>query len=76
VSCGSAAAGRAAAGAGHGRGPHQAVWRGAAVLRQRWPPSLAGAQLPVDCVLLLGGVAGAAAGLRRMLLGQWLPAST
>jgi hypothetical protein len=30
------------------------------------PLPLAGAQLPVDCVLLLWGVAGAAAGLRRM----------
>ena len=35
------------------------------------PLPLAGAQLPVDCVLLLGGVAGAAAGLRRMPRGRW-----
>jgi len=33
------------------------------------PLPLAGAQLPVDCVLFLGGVAGAAAGLRRMPRG-------
>jgi len=39
VSCGSAAAGREAAGAGHGRGPQPAVLRIAAVLRRRWPPS-------------------------------------
>jgi hypothetical protein len=36
--CGTTAAGRAAAGAGPGRGPPPAVWRGAAVLRRRWPP--------------------------------------
>jgi hypothetical protein len=33
-----------------------------------------GAQLPVDCVLLLGGVTGAAAGLRRMPRSRWRPA--
>jgi hypothetical protein len=33
-----------------------------------------GAQLPMDCILLLGGVAGAAAGLRHMQLSQWRPA--
>ena len=38
-----------------GRDPQLAVWRGATVLRWRWPPSRAGAQLPVDCVSLLGG---------------------
>ena len=74
MSCGAAAAGRAAAGAGPGRGPQPAVWRGAAVLHRRWPLPRAGAQLPVDCVLLLGGVAGAAAGLRRMPRGRWRPA--
>jgi hypothetical protein len=31
----------------------------------------AGAQLAVDCVLLLGGLAGAGEGLRRMPRGQW-----
>ena len=35
-----AAAGRAAAGAGHWRGPPPAAWRGAAVLLPPWPPSL------------------------------------
>jgi len=34
------AEGRASAGAGHGRGPQPAVWRGAAVLRWRWSLSL------------------------------------
>ena len=39
------------------------------------PLPRAGEQLPVDCVLLLGGVAGAAAaGLRRMPRGRWGPA--
>jgi hypothetical protein len=39
------------------------------------PLPRAGSQLPVDCVLLLGGVAGAAAaGLRRMPRGRWGPA--
>ncbi len=38
------------------------------------PLPRAGVQLPVDCVLLLGGVAGAAAGLRRMPRGRWGPA--
>jgi hypothetical protein len=39
------------------------------------PLPSAGAQLPVDCVLLLGRVAGAAAaGLRRMPRGRWGPA--
>jgi len=64
VSCGAAVAGlrgRGSAGAEHGRGPHQAVCRGAAVLRRRWPPSpCRGAA--VDCVLLLGGVVGAVRG--------------
>ena len=61
VSCGAAVAGRGVAGAEHGRGPQPAVWRGAAVLRRRWPPSpCRGAA--VDCVLLLGGVAGAVRG--------------
>jgi hypothetical protein len=36
---GGAAAGRAAAGAGPGRGPPLAAWRSAAVLRRRWAPS-------------------------------------
>ena len=54
VSCGAAVAGRGVAGAEHGRGPQPAVWRGAAVLRRRWPPSpCRGAA--VDCFLLLGG---------------------
>jgi hypothetical protein len=39
VSCGATMAGRAAAGAGPGRGPPPAVCRCAAVLRRRWPPS-------------------------------------
>ena len=40
-------------------GAQPTVWRDAAVLRRRWPPSpCRGAA--VDCVLLLGGVAGAA----------------
>ena len=61
VSCGAVVAGRGAMGAGQGRGPQQAVCRGAAVLRRRWPPSpCRGAA--VDCVLLLGGVAGAMRG--------------
>ena len=54
VSCGAAVAGRGSAGEEHGRGLHPTVWRGAAVLRRRWPPSpCRGAA--VDCVLLLGG---------------------
>jgi len=61
VSCGAAVAGRAAEGAEHGRGPQPAVWRCATVLRLCWPPSpCRGAA--VDCVLLLGGVAGAVRG--------------
>ena len=61
VSCGAAAAGRGAAGAEHGRGPQPAVWRGATVLHRRWPPSPCRVAA-VDCVLLLGGVAGAVRG--------------
>jgi hypothetical protein len=38
------------------------------------PLPRAGAQLPVHCVLLLGGVAGAGAGRRRMPRGRWRPA--
>jgi hypothetical protein len=34
----------------------------------------AGSQLAVDCVLLLGGVAGAGAGRLRMPRGRWRPA--
>ena len=61
VSCSAAVSGRGSAGAEHGSGPQPAVWRGAAVLRRRWPPSpCRGAA--VDCVLLLGGVAGAVRG--------------
>ncbi len=61
VSCGAAVAGWGSAGVEHGRGPQPAVWRGAEVLRRRWPPSpCRGAT--VDCVLLLGGVAGVVRG--------------
>ena len=58
LSCGTAVAGRGAAGAEHGRGPQPAVWRSATVLRLRWPPSPCRGEA-VDCVLLMGGVAGA-----------------
>jgi hypothetical protein len=33
----------------------------------------AGVQFPVDCVLFLGGMAGAGAGRRRMPRGRWRP---
>jgi hypothetical protein len=63
VSCGAAAAGRAAAGAGPGRGPRQAVWRGqrqavwrgAAVLRRCWPPSPCWGAAPCGLCLVAGG---------------------
>ena len=61
VSCGAAMSGRGAAGAEHGRGPQPAVWRNSSVLRRRWPPSPCWGTA-VDCVLLLGGVAGAVRG--------------
>ena len=37
------------------------------------PLPRAGAQFPVDCFLLLGGVAGAGAGRRRMPPSRWRP---
>ena len=47
-------------------GTAQRSWAGSGPLPRAWT------QLPVDCVLLLGGVAGAAAaGLRRMQRRQW-----
>ena len=48
-------AGRAAAGAGNGRGPQQAVWRGTAVLRRRWPPSTCQGAAPCGLRLFAGG---------------------
>ena len=58
-----------------GRGPVGARSRPCGAAQQSCacsgPLPRAGAQLPVDCFLLLGGVAGAAAaGLRRMLRGD------
>ncbi len=70
MSCGAAAAGRAAAGAG------PAVGR----VARRNGPALALAPFPcrgaAPCGLCLvaGGVAGAAAGLRRMSRSRWRPA--
>ncbi len=55
MSCGAAAAGRAAAGAGPGRGPQPAVWRGAAVLRRLWPPSPCRGAAPCGLCLVAGG---------------------
>ena len=46
---------RAAAGAGNGRGPQQAVWRGTAVLRRRWPPSTCQGAAPCGLRLFAGG---------------------
>jgi hypothetical protein len=54
-----AAAGRASVGAGPGRGPPPAAWRGAAVLRLRRPPSLGWLELVRR---------------RRMPHGRWRPA--
>jgi hypothetical protein len=45
----------AAAGAGPGRGPQPAVWRGAAVLRRRWPPSPCRGAAPCGLRLVAGG---------------------
>jgi hypothetical protein len=50
----STAAGRATAGAGPGRGPQQAVWRGAAVLRRLWPPSPCRGAAPCGLRLVAG----------------------
>jgi hypothetical protein len=66
-----AAAGRAASGAGHGRGPQPAVWRVAAMLRRRWPPSPCWGSAPCGLRSFAGGVAGAAAGLCLMPRGRW-----
>ena len=49
--------------------------RGDVVCGGTGPLPRAGAQLNVDCVFLLGGVAGAGAGRLRMPHGQWRPAS-
>ena len=73
-SCGAAAAGRAAAGAGPGGARSLSCGASQRSYSCDGPLPRAGAQLPVDCVLLLGGVTGAAAGLRRMPRSQWLPA--
>jgi hypothetical protein len=54
VSCGAAAAGRASAGAGPGRGPQPAVWRGAAVLRRLCPPSPCRGAAPCGLCLVAG----------------------
>ncbi len=56
VSCGAAAAGRTATGAGPGRGPQPAVCRGAAVLRRLWPPSPCQGAAPCGLCLVAGGV--------------------
>ncbi len=55
MSCGAVAAGRATAGAGPGRGPQQAVWCGAAVLRLLWPPSPCRGAAPCRLPLVAGG---------------------
>ena len=55
MSCGAAGAGQAAAGAGPGRGPQPAVWRGATVLRRRWPPSPCRDAAPCRLRLVAGG---------------------
>jgi hypothetical protein len=60
-------------GAGPGRGPPPAVWRGAAVLRLRWPPSPCRGAARCGLLLVAGGVAGAGAGRRRMPRGRWRP---
>ena len=49
------AAGRSSAGAGPGRGLYPAVWRGAAVLRRRWPPSPCRGSAPCGLRLVTGG---------------------
>ncbi len=55
VSCGAAAAGGVSEGAGPGRGPQPAVWRGAAVLRRLWPPSPCRGAAPCGLCLVAGG---------------------
>jgi hypothetical protein len=55
VSCGAALAGRAAAGARPGRCPQPAVWRGATVLRLRWPLSPCLGAAPCGLCLVDGG---------------------
>jgi hypothetical protein len=65
-----AAAGRAAAGAGPGRGPRPAAWRGAAVLRR--PPSLGWLEL----VRGVGACRTVCGGLRAVCFGCFLLRST
>jgi hypothetical protein len=61
-----------------GRGPGGARRRPCGAARRSFAGAgrlpRAGAQLAVDCVLLMGGVTGAGAGLRRMPRGRWRPA--